>query len=142
MVQLELIEAPIKCFLLGLILSLVFRAQSHTRWVVFLCLEPTTYSFLPCIFQVNELSLKLEDSERRAAREETARLAAESELMMLRQPSHWDAPPPPPHSSRQTDSLYNSASMDTSLSSRVSCYEDTCEMKPPDEGVPLAGAVS
>ncbi|KAL5109637.1 hypothetical protein TcWFU_000059 [Taenia crassiceps] len=50
---------------------------------------------------VNELSLKLEESERRAALEENARLVAEGELLMLRRPHCWGSNSP------LTDSLCN-----------------------------------
>uniref|UniRef100_A0A5K3EM15 MIT domain-containing protein n=1 Tax=Mesocestoides corti TaxID=53468 RepID=A0A5K3EM15_MESCO len=56
---------------------------------------------------VNELSLKLEESERRAALEENARLAAEGELLMIRRPHHWGCSP------LETNSVYNSVSIDT-----------------------------
>lgn len=44
--------------------------------------------------KVNELSLKLEESERRAALEENARLVAEGELLMLRRPHCWGSTSP------------------------------------------------
>ena len=64
---------------------------------------------------MNELSLKLEESEKRAALEENARLVAEGELLMMRNPEQWRP------TSLLTDSVYNSDSM---VNSRQSCARE------------------
>ncbi|CDS42465.1 expressed conserved protein [Echinococcus multilocularis] len=65
---------------------------------------------------VNELSLKLEESERRAALEENARLVAEGELLMLRRPHCWGSTSP------LTDSVYN-----TMIASHHSCVPELAD---------------